>query len=410
MNVYRLRSRLAACALMFAPACFADSVLEWNEVALAQVITAGQTPPDGARSMAMVHVAMFEAVNAIDRRYAPYAFSDRAPAGSSADAAASAAAHTVLTRLFPDQRQQSDSAHAAILAKVADGNSKTAGIALGKQVGAECLSMRTDDGTGVLNTYRPQTTPGVYVPTALPVSMEWPGVKPWFTKDPARFRPAPPPTLTSATWVRDYEEIRRVGAKQSTSRTAAQTETARFWTIVGPASWNPVVRSLATSRPSRLVDNARLFALVNMAAVDAFVAVFDAKYAYNFWRPITAIRNGDIDGNDATELDSRWSPLVETPMHPEYPCAHCITAGAIAEVLEAEFGKGQVAPITMTSATAPGVTHRWTRIADYVTEVDNARIWGGLHYRNSTQVGEAMGRKIGASAIGEILTPIDQQR
>jgi hypothetical protein len=154
------------------------------------------------------------------------------------------------------------------------------------------------------------------------------------------------------------------------------------------------------------VDNARLFALANMAASDAFVAVFDAKYTYNFWRPITAIRNGDIDGNDATKRDSGWMPLVETPMHPEYPCAHCITAGAIAEVLEAHFGKGQVAPITMTSATAPGVTHRWTRIADYVTEVNNARIWGGLHYRHSTEVGEAMGRKIGALAIKESLTPL----
>lgn len=411
MKPHRLRRPLvAAFALCFAPACFADAVLDWNEVALARVIAAGQAPPDGARSMAMVHVAMFDAVNAIDHRYASYAFRGRAPADSSADAAASAAARTVLATLFPDQLQQIDSAYTAVLAQVADGNSKSAGIALGEQVAAECLSMRADDGTEVLNTYRPRTTPGAYIPTTLLASTQWPRVKPWFMKDAARFRPDPPPTLTGALWARDYEEIRSVGAKQSATRTPAQTDTARFWTIVGPASWNPVVRSLAASRPSRLVDNARLFALVNMAATDAFVAVFDAKYAYNFWRPITAIRNGDLDGNDVTELDSSWLPLVETPMHPEYPCAHCITAAAVAEVLESQLGKGQVAPITMTSATAPGVTHRWTRVADYVTEVNNARVWGGLHYRNSTQVGEAMGRKIGALAIKEILTPIDQQR
>ena len=164
-----------------------------------------------------------------------------------------------------------------------------------------------------------------------------------------------------------------------------------------------MVRALAAARPAPLVANARLFALVNMAAADALVAVFDAKYAYEFWRPITAIRNGDGDGNEATAPDPRWLPLVETPMHPEYPCAHCITAGAVAEVLESEFGKSAVTPIEMTSPTAPGVTHRWTRLADYVAEVDQARIWGGIHYRNSTEVGEAMGREIGALAARKLL-------
>ena len=146
-----------------------------------------------------------------------------------------------------------------------------------------------------------------------------------------------------------------------------------------------------------------LFALANMAASDAFVAVFDAKYAFNFWRPVTAIRNGDSDGNDATAGDPAWLPFVDTPMHPEYPCAHCITAGAVATVLEAEFGTGRVPVITMTSTTAPGVTHRWERIADYVKEVDNARVWGGIHYRNSTEVGERMGRAIGNLVVTTVL-------
>jgi hypothetical protein len=135
-----------------------------------------------------------------------------------------------------------------------------------------------------------------------------------------------------------------------------------------------------------------------MAGADAYIAVFDAKYTYNFWRPITAIRNGDIDGNPATSPDSNWMPLIDTPMHPEYPCAHCITAAAVATVLESEFGSGAIDPITITSPTAPGVKHNWTRIQDYVTDVDNARVWAGVHYRFSTEVGEAMGRKIGALA------------
>jgi hypothetical protein len=397
---------LSTAVLLLPSVCTADMVLDWNEVALARVVAARQGPPDGARTLAVVHLAMFEAINAVEPRYAPYAFKGRAPAGASAEAAAAAAASSVLVKLFPDQAQAVDAAYAASVAKIPDGSAKTSGIALGQEVGAACLSMREKDGSGVPGLYRPRTAPGVYVVTVLPVSAEWPKVKPWFMGDGAQFRPGPPPSLASAEWARDYNEIKNVGARQSAARSAEQTEAARFWTVVGPPSWNQVVRSLALSKPVALVDNARLFALVNMAASDSFVAVFDAKYAYNFWRPITAIRNGDIDGNDATSLDPEWLPLVDTPLHPEYPCAHCISAGAIGEVLEAQFGKGEVPPITMTSPTAPGVTHRWTRISDYVQEVDNARIWGGIHYRNSTQVGEAMGRKIGALAVQNFLKPL----
>lgn len=395
-------SLIAAAATVLAPTCFADAILEWNEVALAEVVAAGQAPPDGARTMAMVHVAMFDAVNAIERRYAPYAFQSRVSAGASPEAAAAAAAHTVLVKLFPERQSQLATAYNTALSQVPDGNSKTAGIALGEQVGADCLTMRTNDGTGAPNAYRPVTTPGKYIVTTLPVGGEWANVKPWFMKEQSQFRPAPPPALASALWARDYNEIKSVGARQSSTRTPEQTEAARFWTIVGPASWNPIVRALATRRRATLVANARLFALANMAASDAFIAVFDAKYTYQFWRPVTAIRNGDTDGNDATAIDAKWMPLVETPMHPEYPCAHCITASAVATVLEAEFGIEAFEPIAMTSATAPGVTHRWTSAADYVTEVNNARVWGGLHYRTSTEVGTTMGRNIGALALKQI--------
>jgi hypothetical protein len=397
---------LSAAILSLPSVCAADVVLDWNEVVLARVVAARQGPPDGARTMAMVHLAMFEAINAVEHRYTPYAFKGRAPAGASAEAAAAAAASLVLVKLFPDQAQAVEAAYAASVAKIPDGPAKTSGIALGQEVGAACLSMREKDGTGGPGIYRPRTAAGVYVVTVLPAATEWPKVKPWFTGDGAQFRPGPPPALASPEWARDYNEVKSVGARQSAARSAEQTEAARFWTVVGPPSWNQVVRSLALSKPLALVDNARLFALVNMAASDSFVAVFDAKYAYNFWRPITAIRNADIDGNDATSLDPEWLPLVDTPLHPEYPCAHCISAGAIGEVLEAQFGKSEVPPITMTSPTAPGVTHRWTRISDYVQEVDNARIWGGIHYRNSTQVGEAMGRKIGALAVQNFLKPL----
>jgi hypothetical protein len=397
---------LSAAILSLPSVCAADAVLDWNEVALARVVAARQGPPDGARTLAMVHLAMFEAINAVEPRYTPYEFKGRAPAGASAEAAAAAAASSVLVKLFPDQAQAVEAAYATSVARIPDGPAKTSGIALGQEVGAACLSMREKDGSGAPGLYRPRTAPGVYVVTVQPAATEWPKVKPWFMSGGAQFRPGPPTSLASTEWARDYNEIKSVGARQSAARSAEQTEAARFWTVVGPPSWNQVVRSLALSKPLALVDNARLFALVNMAATDSFVAVFDAKYAYSFWRPITAIRNGDIDGNDATSLDPEWLPLIDTPLHPEYPCAHCISAGAIGEVLEAQFGKGEVPPITMTSPTAPGVTHRWTRISDYVQEVDNARIWGGIHYRNSTQVGEAMGRKIGALAVQNFLKPL----
>lgn len=407
MNTLRVRHRLIACGFLFLPcAVLADVVLDWNEVVLARVIAARQLPPDGARTMAMVHIGMFDAVNAVEGRYSPYAFKGSAPAGVSAEAAAATAAHTILVKLFPDQAEPVEAAYAASLAKIADADGKTSGIALGRQIGAECLSMRVGDGAGAPNTYRPRTAPGVYVSTTLPVSPEWARVKPFVMIDGAQFRPGPPPALAGSQWARDYGEIKDIGARQRATRTAEQTEVARFWAITGAPSWNPVVRSLAQSRRLSLIENARLFALVNMAAADAFVAVFDAKYAYNYWRPITAIRNADIDENDATSPDAGWLPLIDTPLHPEYPCAHCITAGAVGEVLEAHFGKGEVPAIVMTSPTAPGVTRRWTRIDDYVKEVDNARIWGGIHYRNSTQVGEAMGRRIGELVASSVLAPV----
>ena len=395
----------AALALLPVPGA-ADAVLDWNEVALSRVVAAGQLPPDGARAMAMVHVAIFDALDAIDRRYEPFAFSGSVLPTASPDAAAAAAAHAVLARLFPDQLPALEAFYSAALSAIPEGEPKTAGIALGEAAAAACLAMRAGDGAASSESYRPRTQPGVYVPTTMPVSSAWPRVKPFFLADAAQLRPAPPPDLGSASWARDYDEIRELGSRTSTRRTGGQTEAARFWAITGPAAWNPVVRALAASRPSRPVETARLFALVSLAAADAFLAVFDAKYAYGFWRPITAIRNGDLDGNDATAVDPGWLPLLETPLHPEYPCAHCITAAAVGAVLEAEFGRGEVAPIVMTSPTAPGATHRWTRIADYVSEVSQARIWGGIHYRTSTEVGEAMGREIGALAAATLLAPL----
>jgi len=384
---------------IFVGSVHADVITDWNDISLEAVIAAREAQPTQARSVAMVHVAMFEAVNAIDRRYVRYATKVGPASGASREVAAATAAHAVLTKLYPNQRAAFDKAYDAQMAQIPSDEAKASGIALGGRVAEEIYAMRASEMMNPANTYRPRTTAGAYVATTLPVATEAARFKPWLMQSPAQFRPAAPIPLRGARWARDYNEIKDMGRRDSTARSAEQTNLGRFWIVTGPPAWNPVIRALAATKKLDLIETARLFALAHMAGADAYIAVFDAKYAYNFWRPITAIRNGDIDGNPATNPDLTWTPLIDTPMHPEYPCAHCITASAVATVLESEFGSGPIAAVKMTSPTAAGVTRTWNRIQDYVTDVSNARVWAGVHYRFSTEVGEAMGRKIGERAI-----------
>jgi hypothetical protein len=384
---------LLVCALNSARG---DAILDWNRTAIDSVVAARQAPPFTTRSMAIVHAAMFDAANAVEGRYTPYLTSAKAPPGTSAQVAAAGAAHAVLTRLFPDQKEKLDSTLADWLAG-AHGDSASA--AFGATIGAETVEARANDGKASADAYRPLAMPGRYIVTSMPLFVDWARARPWLMSRPDQFRPGPPPPLRSAQWAADYNEIKSVGGKASTSRTKEQTEVGSFWTVTGAPSWNPIVRELSARGDRTLAQNARLYALVYLAAADSLIAVFDAKYHYEFWRPVTAIRNGDIDGNDATKQDVRWLPLVDNPLHPEYPCAHCINAAAVGAVLESEFGTSTLEAFSMTSPTMPGVTRRWNRLSDYVREVSNARIWSGVHFRNSTQVGEAMGRAIGDMAV-----------
>jgi hypothetical protein len=204
-------------------------------------------------------------------------------------------------------------------------------------------------------------------------------------------------------WARDYNEIKELGGKSSARRTPEQTAIARFWEATLPPIYMGLVRSVAGAPGRDITQNARLFAAANQAADDALIAVFDAKYHYRFWRPVTAIRNGDIDGNDATERDPSWTPFIDTPMHPEYPCAHCIVGAAVGTVLQAEIGAGPMPALTTTSPTADGAARSWTTIDAFMQEVASARIYDGVHYRTSTEVGTAMGKQIGALAVAKHL-------
>jgi hypothetical protein len=411
-------SRSASAAIMgiwlavgaTAPA-WANVITDWDEKAIAAVgPLAGTAPPYSPyvayRMMALVHAAMFDAVNSIERRYRPYLIQAPADPTTSKEAAAATAAATVLATIDPKTAADMKIALADYLAAIPDGVAKFDGVKLGEKVAATVLEARANDGSGAPDDYRPKTTPGVYVPTAITRAAMWGKVKPFAMVNPSQFRPGPPISLESKEWAADFNEIRDYGGKTSAKRTAQQTETAQFWLVSGPIAYHPFVRQLASAKQMGIVESARFMTLAAIAINDALIAVFDAKYHYNFWRPITAIRNGDIDGNSDTDREATWQPIADTPMHPEYPCAHCILSGSVAGVVKAALGTEEIPEIAMTSPTAPGVTHRWTNMATFTEEVANARIWAGFHYRSSTRGGTDMGVKIGEYVVNGVMQPV----
>lgn len=377
----------------------ADVVTEWNEKAGEIVVKAGLGPLPAERALAMVQASVYEAVNAITQRYPASDLKLEATPGASVEAAVAAANRAMLTKLVPSQQTSIDHAYQTALTAIADGSGKSNGIAVAEKAVAGILARRADDGAAGGESYRPHTNAGTYVPTVIPEAPQWRHRTPWLMKNPAQFRPGPPPDLGSDVWARDYNEVKALGGKQSRQRTTEQTAIARFWEEVMPPIYHGLVRSVANAPGRDVTRNARLFAAVTQASDDGLIAVFDAKYHYGFWRPLTAIRNGDIDGNDATERDESWAPFIETPMHPEYPCAHCITSGAVGTVLKAEIGEDPTPVLTTTSHAAGDVIRSWTTVDAFMQEVANARIYDGVHYRNSGKVGTDMGRWIAQLAI-----------
>jgi hypothetical protein len=391
-----------------APAsAFANVITDWDEKAVAaaapMISLAGGAPYTAQRMMGMVHAAMFDAVNSIEPRYRPYLVQLPADPTTSKEAAAAAAAAAVLATIDEKTAGEMKVALATYLASIPDGAAKSDGVKLGQAVAAKVLEARANDGSNAPDDYRPRTTPGVYVPTAITWTSMWPNMKPFAMANPSQFRPKPPISLESKEWATDFNEIKDYGGQTSAKRTTQQTETARFWLS---GFYHPFARQLVTAKQMSVVDSARFMALVAIGLNDANIAVLDAKYHYNFWRPITAIRNGDIDGNPATEREATWQPIATTPMHPEYPCAHCIQGASVAGVVKAVLGTMDIPEIAMTSPTAPGVTHRWTNMTAFTEEVANARIWAGFHYRFSTRVGAEMGYQIGEYVVQSVMQPV----
>jgi hypothetical protein len=397
---------ILAAALSVAPAR-ADIVTDWNVTANAVMTDENVGNNPRLRNLAMVHVAMSDAINSVQARYARViATTIPAAPGASPEAAASAAARQILNQLYPKQKAKIDAAHAAALKGIPEGPALTQGIALGQQVAAAVQADRANDGTDAPDTHRPSASPGVYVTTAPPLFEQYARAKPWVFAKADQFRPGPPPQLSSAAYTKDYNEVKALGGTKSTARTPDQTDAVTFWRNAnfGP-TWQEAARQLATAKELALPECARLFALLNMGLANAYIVNWDAKFTYLMWRPVTAIRNGDRDGNDATERDPGWTSLNPTPLHPEYPSQASINATVASAVLEAVFGPVSAIPFTATDVADAKRTRQFKSIADMAEEHRNVRVWGGVHFRTGLDVGQDMGRKLAAHMIENSLKP-----
>jgi hypothetical protein len=385
----------------------ADVVTDWNQTAIRTTEIASAPVPAQTRAMAIVHAAIFDAANAIERKYAVYAVNVSASAGASAEAATAAAAHGVLERLYPQQKAIIDAALAASLTRIPEGAARASGLELGQEVAAQMFALRKDDGSAATQSYAFGTGGGVYQATppmnASPILPHWRNLKPFVITSAKQFAFAGPPAPDSAAFAKDFNEVKRLGSRVTAERTTEQTAIAIHWAGSEVPPLNAVARAAAAAKGLSLVDNARFFALLNMAMADSLIAGFEAKYAINYWRPVTAIRNAGLAKNAEIAPDPGWDPLLVTPPHPEYPSAHCLGAGAAVAVLQHVFGGDRLA----TSYVYPplGVLLRWESFSQIEKEVENARVWGGIHYRTAVEHGSQIGRQIGEFAIKTQMRP-----
>ena len=409
----KTRITAAAIALAAAAPASADTATDWWELAskfnFAQQVSSMPAPPETQRASARAALATFEAVNAIDPRYESYlGFPAASPSGSQ-DAAAATAAFRVLLQHYPHNKKHLEESYAMAMAQLPDGPAEQAGVAIGERAAEAVLAHGGVDPAVQQVPYRPRTRPGEWI-GASPPSLEpyWEAFKPWVAKSTSALPPPPPPPLNSAIWARDYEEVRRLGARASKERSELQTLIAQYRQGY---DLSLMVRFIADRPGRRQADNARLFALYHMAMDDAVQAMIVAKLKYNYWRPITAIRNGDDDGNDATERDAAWTPLLPTPNFPEYPCGHCTAVAVQAEVLRLAGGLPASTRVRIAAGGNPNLVVQSVKSWDEaVRQVSDGRMFGGVHYRFSNDAGEEIGRKAARLTVQSVLRPLPQGR
>ena len=423
-NLAWFRCALTALAAVLATgvATASDPIATWNQISEQAVRTAGHPPPVAVLDFAIVHLAIYDAVESIDRSFEPY-YKRVTGATGSPSAAAGKAGHDTLVGLFPAQSATLDAAYASFLAAYGI-DPLDPGTAVGAQAAANMLALRANDGR-----FPPSPPPflgsvaiGQWRPTPSllpgpPPSLA-PGLTPWvatvtpFTMhSDSQFRVDPPPDLTSDEWAEDYNEVKSIGSLASTTRTAEQTEIGYFWADSGPLLWQNALRYISGNYLHDIGDSARMYALAEAAMADAQIACWDSKYFYTFWRPITAIRLGDQDGNPATTVDPAWQPLINTPNFPEYPSGHADISAAVSHVLQLFFGTDELSfQMTTTNALAPQKTRSFSRLSQAEQEVIDARVYVGIHYRNSDTTAAAQGRRVAHWVYNHDFLPVEDSQ
>lgn len=416
----------------------ADVVTDWNNAALDAIRVNRTPPPRASRTLAMLHVSIYDAVNGISRTHEPYLVRSTVPASASAralrgldrareenpghskvpasaskEAAASAAAHLVLSALFPTNTAAFDALHARTLAGIRTGPQKRMGIVWGQKVGSLVLAARADDGSDATVAPPPALGPGDWVPTppafAPYLLPQWGDLTPFTMSDHAQVRPPGPPALDSAAYATAFNEIKALGAAVGSTRTADQSQIALFWadgagTETPPGHWNHIAQDVGAAQGNTMEENARLFALLNLAMADAAICAWDAKYTFHNWRPVTAIRMADLDGNPDTAPDPAWASFIVTPPFPDYVSGHSTFSGSAATVLAMFYGTDDIS-FTSVSDFLPGVTRSFTSFSSAAMEAMNSRLYGGIHYRFANEDGLASGLEIGQWAFTHYLQP-----
>ena len=416
---------------LFLQQASADEVSDWNVTGFEAAAAGGQNPVIISRTMAMMHLAVHDALNAISRRFEPYLYEGKAEASADPGSAVAAAARDVLVGVIPawgkpEQRATAlaavDGAYTAAIGKVPDGPAKKHGISVGQAAAAAMLAARKVDGSSASSQYTPGTGPGKWRPHPNPVPANppiadaalaignwpallphWGNVAPFTMATPWQFRLPGPPALASTRYAMDYEEVKRLGGKNSPARTAEQSEIARYWYEGSPQGWSRIARVIAAQRGLDRWDNARLLALINAAIADGFIAGFDTRYVYDFWRPVTAIRAADTDGNDATVADATWETYLNTPPIPDYPSTHSVAGGAASAVLARFFGKDEVAFSMTGGPPFAGITRSFKSFSHAAQENATSRIYAGIHFRSACEDGIKLGEQIGRRAFTQFL-------
>ena len=390
----------ALVAITVANRASADEVTRWNQIATDASTTANTDPLTETRIFAILHVAIHDAVNAAESRYEPYLPRTSPVLGASVEAAIAGAGHDTLVALLPESKVSYDAAMEETLRTVTDDSGKTAGLQVGRAAAAAILKARENDGANRTVQYTPGTKPGEYCPTPPDFTPafkpNWGSVTPFVLTSPAQFRPAEPPVVNSPSALADIEEVKTIGGSKSVTRTAEQSEIARYWYENSPRGWNRIAREVAAARQFDAWENARLFALVNLAMADGYIGGFECKYHYNYWRPVTAIRERG---------DSEWLSYLWTPPVPDYPSTHTVVGAAAATVM-ARFFNTDLVSFSMTSgAPYPNITRKFWSFSEAARENGASRILAGIHFRTAVNEGYIQGARIGEWVFANALRP-----